>query len=207
MTETPAVWFVADHENGRVNRTALGLAAEARRLAASVGGQTCAFLAGRDVDHLAAAIPADTVLLASHPDLEEAPDLLVAVLERAVREWQPRILLLAAAPREGQLAARLAARLGVATVPHALRVDPDARGGVQVLRNVYGGRASCLIQMGGANPMSSPCCLSRCRRPRPQGRPRCCPLVCRRRPRSAAKSWSTCSGCAPPAWLWSRPPS
>ncbi|HEU4758630.1 MAG TPA: FAD-binding protein [Dehalococcoidia bacterium] len=144
--QRPSVWFVPEVQGAALAPSAPGLAAEACRAARALGCGTTAVLLGDGVSRLAPAVPADVVYLGndnklSGRDAEAKADALAPLLE----EQAPSVLLLAATPLAGDLAPRLAARLGTGLAPGCFRLDVEANGRLLMLRPAFSGRASCTL--------------------------------------------------------------
>ena len=122
----------------------LELVAEGRSLADRLGASLSAVLLGDDLAPLVAQLSeqgANNVYLFRHPSLAGGhPDLCLPALAHAVRGRSPDILLFPAQRPLHLLAARLAARLGVALASGCIKLDLDAEGRLQVTRPVYNGR-------------------------------------------------------------------
>lgn len=148
----PSIWFLPEVKGGAVAPTTPALAAEAGRLAAALGFGAAAFVLGREAGSVAATVPAGTVFVASGPSAEEDAPAAAAVLECAVRQLRPTVLLFASSPAQREVASRLAARLGTGLAPACLRLEARGDGAIQATRNVYGGRASCTVAISGPGP-------------------------------------------------------
>lgn len=83
----------------------------------------------------------ETVHWLEHDTLDKpTPDAALHVLAEAVRSQQPTVLMVGATTKGREVAPRLAARLGMGYVPHALTLKA-ARGKLTVTRVSHGGRA------------------------------------------------------------------
>ncbi len=151
--EDATVWFLAEQQEGKLAPTALGLAAEAGRVARDLGSRAAAVLLGDNVAPLATSIPADTVYLGEDARLNDhSLEAMAAALAEIVREAQPSVFLLAATAMGNELAPRLAAILDTGLASGCLRVDVEDGGLITMLRPVYGGRASCTVVCPSRRP-------------------------------------------------------
>jgi electron transfer flavoprotein alpha subunit len=89
---------------------------------------------------------AQVVYVCDHPALSDPhPDVCLPVLESALRERGPRIVLFPSDRRMRILAARLAARLGAGLASECTKLDIDGDGHLLVSRPVYAGRLSARV--------------------------------------------------------------
>lgn len=146
MASSAAVVVVAETESGKITSVTLELLGCARGLADKVGGPVVAALAGNGVKALGTqliAAGADQVLVADNPALNDySTDSYLQVMEQAVRQSAPQIVLLGQTAIGRDLAPRLAFRLdtGLATDCIDLDIDPQSKG-LLATRPVYGGNA------------------------------------------------------------------
>src|SRR5262249_61656062 len=104
------------------------LLARAAHLAAALGSAVEAVVIGSGADHAAAlaAAGADRVLVADAAGLESyTTEAHAAVLADAIRDRQPRLVLLGSTVRGRDLAPRVAARLGLGLTGDAIDLDVD----------------------------------------------------------------------------------
>lgn len=156
-TESPGadIWVVVEHGTGDPWEVTFEMLAEARRLALPMGTSVAAVALGSNLQALPVALAsygADLVLLAEAPCLETyTTDAYVSVLESLVRARSPRLLLIADSPNGGDLAPRLAARLGVGLATGCTRLDVDADGRFHAIRRVYR-QLQATVRLGPAQP-------------------------------------------------------
>jgi electron transfer flavoprotein alpha subunit len=146
--ERAEVWVVATVSGGEVDDASLELLREGRALSDRVGGLVAAVILG---DTAEGAIPlfgrhgAQIVYLYDSPALDLHPDVCLPLLEAAVRERSPRIIVFPASRTMQILAARLGARLGVGVASECTKLDIASDGYLLVNRPAYGGRLSARV--------------------------------------------------------------
>ncbi len=122
----------------------LELVGEGRKIADKLGGSVVAVVLGECADQLAAQLArygAGCILSINHPALAEgATDIQAEVLAVTVHERSPVIVLAVESPRGGDIARRLAARLGTGLVTACDHIDlVDGR--LLATKPVYGNKA------------------------------------------------------------------
>ncbi len=146
------VWVICEPAaDGGLNRVSAELLTAARDLAASLGVQVGAFLAGTGLQPAATAaiqFGADTVYLADHPRLDPFRDEpFAAVLTRAIRQYHPEIVLGGATAVGRALLPRVAVEVntGLTADCTALSIDPET-GLLLQTRPAFGGNILATIQ-------------------------------------------------------------
>jgi electron transfer flavoprotein alpha subunit len=148
-----AIWVLAETSaEGRLRVVTAELLGVADRLATELGAGVCAFvltpeLAPADAprcgpDALAAelgAVGAD-VLLCPDPAAVRSEEGAARVLEAAIREHRPRIVLAPATGLGRDLVPRVAARLGIGLTGDAIGVELDRDGRLRQLKPAFGGQ-------------------------------------------------------------------
>jgi electron transfer flavoprotein alpha subunit len=154
--EKPEIWVFLEQRDGVLHEVGLELLGKARELAGARRGKVAALLLGSGVVPLATqaiAHGADLVLMADHSALEPYRLLpYTAVLARAVREWQPSILLFGATAMGMELAPRLAARLETGLSAHCLDLQLDADGLLLQMVPGWGGGVVATIKCPAHRP-------------------------------------------------------
>ena len=111
------VMTIAEQRDGEIRKVSYEVVSEGRRIADTMGQEVTALLLGSNVKDTASTLAhygADKVLVADDPQLETyTTDAYVAVIADLVKASDPALLLLGASVQGKDLAARLAARLGV----------------------------------------------------------------------------------------------
>ena len=134
---------IIDGKLPSISREVLG---GGRKLADDLGQELCTVLVGSDIGSLAQeaiALGADTVYVVDDPLLKEyQTDAYVSVMEKAVRQVMPRILILGQTSVGRDLAPLLAFRLDTTATLDCvgLAIDPDTKQLLQI-KNVFGGNA------------------------------------------------------------------
>jgi caffeyl-CoA reductase-Etf complex subunit CarE len=143
------VWVVIGLRDGEVEDASLELVAEGRGLADRLGATLAAVVLHDKAEHSVPALGrqgAPRVHLCDHPTLShQQPDVCLPILEAAVRQREPRLILFPSDRVMRVLAARLAARLGVGLVSECTKLDIDGDGYLLVNRPVYAGRLSARV--------------------------------------------------------------
>jgi len=143
------VWVVIGLRDGEVEDASLELLAEGRGLGDRLGATLAAVVLHDKAENSAPALGrhgAQRVYLCDHPSLShQHPDVCLPLLEAAVRQHAPRIILFPSDRTMRILAARLAARLGVGLVSECTKLDVDGDGYLLVNRPVYAGRLSARV--------------------------------------------------------------
>lgn len=136
-------------------RSSLELVAAAEQLRDKLGdGIVQVALLGPDAESYAETLihhGADEVLVASSPELEGyRTELILAVLEAAIKQVSPAVILFPADVVGGEIAPRLAYRLGAGIVTDCVGFEVDAESGhIRWLRPVYGGKAMAFLVARG----------------------------------------------------------
>ncbi|GBD30927.1 Caffeyl-CoA reductase-Etf complex subunit CarE [bacterium HR32] len=144
------VLVVAERFRGDWTEVTFELLAAGRQLAQGLGGTlSVAALGHGTTDQVRALGAADRVLYADAPELEAfVPEVHLRVLEAVVRSRQPRAVLVANTSTGMDLAAPLAARLGVPCVAYCRRVWAED-GQVLAQSQVYGGKLVAEVVLEG----------------------------------------------------------
>ncbi len=146
MAENKGVMVYGEMVEGKLSSIATELLGCGRRLADELKEELLCVLVGDklgEVSQKAIAYGADKVYTTEDPLLKEyQTDSYVAVLEKAVKDVLPRILLLGQTSVGRDLAPRLAFRLGVSLAMDCIELSVDPRTKLlQQTRPVYGGNA------------------------------------------------------------------
>jgi electron transfer flavoprotein alpha subunit len=150
-----AIWVVGEQRQGVLAEVSLELAAEARRLADAHGVAVEALLFGGGDDAAASLAKqgANALRRIEAEGLDFAdPAHAAAVLAWLVEEGRPRLLLFGATRAGEEIAARLAARLGVSVLSRCTRITEAADGRFEADRAVYRSRASATVALEAGGP-------------------------------------------------------
>lgn len=143
----------AELREGRLLPVAREVVCAARQLAQDLDGSVVAVVLGEsgaaDVASELGRYGADRILVAEHPDLAGYnPDTAVELLATVTAEAEPKAVLLPASAQGKDLAARLAARIGVGLATEVTEVWID--GGTPVVRRpMYGGKTYGTLRFTG----------------------------------------------------------
>jgi caffeyl-CoA reductase-Etf complex subunit CarE len=147
--EKAEVWVVAVTRDGEIGDASAELLREGRALSDRLGTLLAALILGNAGESMLPALGANGAQLAYVCDHVEPfdphADVCLPILEAAVRQHGPRVVLFSASRETQVLAARLGARLGVGVVSECTKLDVDGDGHLLVNRPVYGGRLSARI--------------------------------------------------------------
>ena len=150
MAEFKDIMVYGDIVEGKLSSITTELLGCGRRLANELKEDLICVLVGGQLDEVpqkALAFGADKVCTAEDPLLKEyQTDSYVAVMEQAVKDISPKVLLFGQNSVGRDLAPRLAFRLGVSLAPDCLElnIDPDTKL-LQQTRPVYGGNARAVF--------------------------------------------------------------
>jgi electron transfer flavoprotein alpha subunit len=149
------VMIIAEQRDGELHKISYELASEGKRLADSLGKNLTAVLLGSRIKDKASSLAhfgADRILVAEDPRLGTyTTDAYVAVIEQIVKNEEPSILLLGASSQGKDLAARLAARLGVGMAQDCTSFSLED-GRLTAVRPVYAGKAYEKIHFNNSTP-------------------------------------------------------
>jgi electron transfer flavoprotein alpha subunit len=139
------VLIFAEHQDGKVKKTALELASKAKQLAAASGGQAEAVLVGSKAEGLAkelAPYGVKKVYVLENAALEKYNTMAyVKVLADLVNEVKPDIFLAAASPIGRDCFPRLAGVLNTGLASDAVDLKIDSDGKLLATHPVYSGKA------------------------------------------------------------------
>ncbi|MFA5112282.1 MAG: electron transfer flavoprotein subunit alpha, partial [Desulfobaccales bacterium] len=154
--ESTLIWVFMEQRGGVLHDVGLELLGKARELAEASGGTVAAVLLGADVAQLSDRLirhGADLVLVGDQAVLEPYRLLpYTAVLARAVRQYQPAIMLFGATSLGMELAPRLAARLNTGLSAHCIDLKLDANGNLLQMVPGWGGGVVATIKCPGHRP-------------------------------------------------------
>jgi electron transfer flavoprotein alpha subunit len=149
VEEKPEVWVVVDLKDGQVQEASLELLGEGWGISDRLGATLAAVVLGTGIGSVVPALGrqgAHVAYICDHPSLSDpTPDLSLPVLESALRERRPRIVLFPSDSRMRILAARLAARLSAGLASECTKLEIDGDGHLLVSRPVYQGRLSARV--------------------------------------------------------------
>ena len=154
------VWIFAEQRQGVLTPVVSELLGEGRKLANELGVELCAFLAGSKVDSLSQVLishGADKVYYADNDLLEKyTTDGYTKVIEQAVEQYKPEIILIGATHIGRDLAPRVASRLntGLTADCTKLEIDPDDKK-LKQTRPAFGGNLMATIICPDTRPQMS----------------------------------------------------
>ena len=134
------VWVLAEHFNGRLNDITLELVAKGRELAQAMEAKLAVVLLGRSVKGLAIELAADVVLVADRAELGEfTPEAYCTVLEAALKDAQPRMVLMGSTSVGLDLLSLLSARTGNPCIDNCTKLEVR-EGRLFATSQIYGGK-------------------------------------------------------------------
>ena len=154
------VWIFAEQRQGVLTPVVIELLGEGRKLANELGVELCAFLAGSKVDSLSQVLishGADKVYYADNDLLGKyTTDGYTKVIEQAVEQYKPEIILIGATHIGRDLAPRVASRLntGLTADCTKLEIDPDDKK-LKQTRPAFGGNLMATIICPDTRPQMS----------------------------------------------------
>ncbi len=150
------VLILAEHQNGKVKKTAFELASKASEIASSLGGQAEAVLIGTNDENLSkelAAYGIKKVYLLECPALEKYnAEGYTKVLADLIAEVKPEVLLAAATPVGKSCMPRLSGKLNSGLVSDVVDLKVD---GSKVIAThpIYSGKALVDVKVNGSPQM------------------------------------------------------
>jgi electron transfer flavoprotein alpha subunit len=145
------VLVVAEHRDSDLKKVTFEMLGEGTRIAAKMelGGVVEAALLGSGVGGVANALAhhgATRVYLADDPSLGRySSEGYTTVLAQLIQKTEPAVVLLGATPQGQDLAARVAARLGLGLASDCTAFEVATDGRLIITRPIYGGRAIATV--------------------------------------------------------------
>jgi electron transfer flavoprotein alpha subunit len=150
------VLVYAEQVDGSFRKVAYEAVSEGRRLADTLGEAVTAVVLGSGVDGMAADLGkygADKILVGDDPALADyTTDTYTNVLFDIVKDTDPRIFLLGASSLGKDLAARIAARLGVGLAMDCIAIELNGET-INATRPMYGGKVLAKVTLQGTPQM------------------------------------------------------
>jgi len=150
MSDFNGISVVCELKDGSISPISFEGIGIARTLADSLNQQVTAIIPGSGISGLAAqtiAQGADKVIVIDNPELKDyQPDVYLSVLQSAVNQLKPQIIIMGQTDTGREVAARLAFRLNTETTLDCidLSIDADSKRLLQT-KPVYGGNAQAII--------------------------------------------------------------
>jgi electron transfer flavoprotein alpha subunit len=145
------VWFIAEHKDRKLEKSAFLLAGEAKTIATKLGEETAAVIMGYQVKDLAAELAPyviDKAFVIEDNRLEKyTGDSYVDALAQVVNLNKPSIILFATTPMGNDLAPRLAARLKVGLLARYTEIEVDKDKKLTARRPIHGGKAQATVSL------------------------------------------------------------
>lgn len=160
LSEFKGVWVFAEQREGKLMPVVIELLGEAKKLAAEIGTDVSAVLCGDEVGaltHELFAYGADKVYQAVHPELKNyRTDAYTKVIQEAINQYKPEIILLGATHIGRDLGPCLAVRCdtGLTADCTKLEIDPDDKK-IRQTRPAFGGNLMATIICPNHRPQMS----------------------------------------------------
>lgn len=158
LEDYKGVWVFAEQRDGELQKIALQLLGEGRRIADKLGEELTAVLLGDKTDHMAAelaAYGADKVIVAEHPLLNHfTTDAYTKVICELANERKPEVIFVGATYLGRDLGPRVSARLATGLVADctSLDVDKENNNNLLMTRPAFGGNIMATIVCGDHRP-------------------------------------------------------
>lgn len=160
LSEYKGVWVFAEQREGKLMPVVIELLGEAKKLAAEIGTDVSAVLCGdevADLTHELFAYGADKVYQAVHPELKNyRTDAYTKVIQEAINQYKPEIILLGATRIGRDLGPCLAVRCdtGLTADCTKLEIDPEDKK-IRQTRPAFGGNLMATIICPNHRPQMS----------------------------------------------------
>lgn len=149
------VMTFAEQRDGEIRKVSYEVVSEGRRLADAMGQELTALLLGSNIKDKAETLGhygADKVLVADDPRLETyTTDAYVEVIAELVKANDPAVFIMGASVQGKDLAARLAARLGVGMAQDCTALSLESENLVAI-RPIYAGKAYAKVTFSDSRP-------------------------------------------------------
>jgi electron transfer flavoprotein alpha subunit len=149
--DNKGVWFIAEHKDGKLEKTAFLLAGECKSLATKLGEETAAVIMGHQIRDMAtefAPYGIDKAFVIEDKRLDKyTGDTYVDALAQVVSLNKPSIILFATTPMGNDLAPRLAARLRVGVIARYTEIEVDKDKKLTARRPIHGGKAQATVSL------------------------------------------------------------
>jgi electron transfer flavoprotein alpha subunit len=158
LEDYKGVWVFAEQRDGELQKIALQLLGEGRRIADKLGEELTAVLLGDKTDHMVselAAYGADKVIVAEHPLLNHfTTDAYTKVICELANERKPEVIFVGATYLGRDLGPRISARLATGLVADCTSLDVDMENNKNLLmtRPAFGGNIMATIVCGDHRP-------------------------------------------------------
>ncbi|MEN6565357.1 MAG: electron transfer flavoprotein subunit alpha/FixB family protein [Veillonellales bacterium] len=143
------IWIIIEHNQGKIRKVSLELLSQAKKMAAQSGEALTAVVLGENVQKLVSEISAygaDKIILAEEPRLAEyTTGAYTSVLNKMIRQEEPRAVLFGHTGMSRDLAPRLAQRLGVGVASDCIGMELAEKTFLQFKRPVYAGKAFAAV--------------------------------------------------------------
>lgn len=153
------IWFIAEQRNGELRKVSFEAASAARGLADAAGTSVTGILIGSGITGEAeklGAYGADKMFVIDDEAVKYyEPGAYARIISKLVKENDPAVLLMTASVNGKDLAARLAARLGVGMAMDCMSVELNADKKMVASRPIYAGKAFAKLIPAGDPQMAT----------------------------------------------------
>lgn len=140
------IWILAEQKGGELLGISLKLLSEGCRVAAKLGAEPCAVIAGDNLTALAQPLSeygASKVYLLDDPKLKDYyPEYYLTAISELIMEAKPEVLLCGATIIGRDLAPRLAVKLGMGFISNCTHLEVSEGGVLYGSKPVYGSKVS-----------------------------------------------------------------
>lgn len=141
------VWTVCEQRGGKLNRVSLNIISEGRRLADSLGGESCGVLMGSNAKELANELNpygVDRFYLLTNDLLDNCnTEACTIALTELIRKERPGLVLFAATRVGKEISARVAFRLGLPCISDCVITRKGRAGDLRFTRTIFDKRLYC----------------------------------------------------------------
>ncbi|MBW2621411.1 MAG: electron transfer flavoprotein subunit alpha/FixB family protein, partial [Deltaproteobacteria bacterium] len=154
------IWFVAEHRDGELRKVTFEVASASRRMADEIGTTVTGILLGSGVADMADQLGpygADKVILVEDDALAAyTTDAYAGTVANLAQANTPAIMLIPGSVQGRDLAARVAAKLGVGLAMDCMQLILNDDKKLVAHRPIYGGKAFAEILPAGDPQMATP---------------------------------------------------
>lgn len=154
------IWFVAEHRDGELRKVTFEVASASRRLADELGTTVTGILLGSQVADMADKMGpygADKVILVEDDALANyTTDAYAGMVANLAQANEPAIMLIPGSVQGRDLAARVAAKLGVGLAMDCMEIKLNNEKKLVARRPIYAGKAYAEVLPAGDPQMATP---------------------------------------------------
>lgn len=149
------VWVYIEHREGTTSPLSFELLGIAKKLAEQMGGKSCAFVIGENVDSIvkdAFAYGAEKVYAVTDSIFREfRPELFAKAACSLIEKYSPELILFRSTTQGSDLSSAIAGKLGVGLCADAINIYQE-NNQIRMVRSAFGGRFNVTVANERANP-------------------------------------------------------